>query len=47
MKIKVLCNVIHVGQVYGKKDEIIELPDEIAKGFIKAKRAEEVKEKSK
>lgn len=47
MKVKVLCKVIHVGDAYGKTNDVITLPDEVAKQYIKQKRAEEVKETTK
>lgn len=42
-KIKVLCKVIHHGDAYGKKDDVIEVPDHIADALVKSKKAVEVK----
>lgn len=49
MKIKVLCNVIEHGTVYGRKGDVITVPDAIGAALCKGDlitgpRAEEVKD---
>ncbi len=46
MKIKVLCKVIH-GSAYGKKGDIIDVPDAEAAALIREKKASAVAEPKK
>lgn len=35
MKVKVLCNVLQVGDAYGKKGDIVDLPSAVVEGLAK------------
>lgn len=43
-KIRILQKVIQQGPIYGKRGDVIEVPDSLAKEWIAAKYAEPMKE---
>lgn len=46
MKVKILKKYVQTGEHYGKKDQVLDLPEPIARQWIAQKSAEAAKEKA-